>query len=388
MARLHLLVLLSCLLGACVSPGGPPTPREVRAASLTEVERLVMTGRHADALELSRKALLDVDSARDRAELHLLRARAHLGLDQDTSALSQLALAHAALPRSERDDELGRRILTVWGDLEVRMGRTASATRRYEEALAAGDVSPREADDLRYRLYVALRTTDPTRAEHWKRQVRLPSSTALAKVEAALTRRAPPTRVPPPVVAPAAPVPTSVLADVRPRSTWNAQPSRSNSDPMGTITTATVHHSVGWPDSLSRTVIADYVRELQRQHQEDNGWADIGYHFLVDPVGGVWEGRPLSIQGAHAGRNKSTGQNYNVGNVGICLLGDFRSSAVPAAQRTTLVRMLDALKRQHPGLRVKTHQEFVSTECPGGTLQSVVDLYRDGGASVATLALQ
>jgi len=381
------IVLLCTVLGACVTPGETRPRPGPRSASLTEVERLVVTGRHRDAITASREALPDAEAPRERAELHLLRARAHMGLDQDTSALSQLALAHAALPRDERDGALARRVLTTWGDLEARLGRAASATRRYERALEAGAPSTREADALRYRLFVVLRETDPAAAARWKGEVRVPSSTTLAKVEAALTRRAP-TPAPDPVAPPPAPRPSSILADVQPRSAWRARPTRTNADPMTPITTATVHHSVGLPEGTGRAAMADYVRELQRQHQEDNGWADLGYHFVIDPAGGVWQGRPLGLQGAHAGRDAASGRNHNVGNVGICLLGHFGRHAVPATQRTTLVRMLDALRRQYPGLRVKTHRELASTECPGRTLQSVVDHYRDGGSSLATLSRQ
>jgi hypothetical protein len=56
------------------------------------------------------------------------------------------------------------------------------------------------------------------------------------------------------------------------------------------------------------------VNEIRRWHVEDRGWADIGYHYLIDRDGTVIEGRPLSKVGAHA-------KGHNTGSVGIALFG-------------------------------------------------------------------
>ena len=47
------------------------------------------------------------------------------------------------------------------------------------------------------------------------------------------------------------------------------------------------------------------------------GWADVGYHYLVDKDGTIYEGRNIAIRGAHT-------QGHNTGSAGVCLLGDFR----------------------------------------------------------------
>ena len=68
-----------------------------------------------------------------------------------------------------------------------------------------------------------------------------------------------------------------------------------------------------------------------------NGWNDIGYNFLVDRFGQVYEGRYGGIErnviGAHA-------QGFNTGSVGVSVLGEYSSLAVSAQARDALERLL------------------------------------------------
>lgn len=67
------------------------------------------------------------------------------------------------------------------------------------------------------------------------------------------------------------------------------------------------------------------LHEVQRLHREDRQWADIGYHFLIDIDGTIYEGRDLAARGVHT-------RDHNTGSAGLCLLGDYRFVAPPAAQ--------------------------------------------------------
>jgi flagellar hook assembly protein FlgD len=79
------------------------------------------------------------------------------------------------------------------------------------------------------------------------------------------------------------------------------------------------------------------VRGIQIYHVRGNGWDDIGYNFLVDRYGQVFEGRFGGIErnviGAHA-------QGFNTGSVGVALLGNYDSIALSSAARSALVRLL------------------------------------------------
>ena len=52
-----------------------------------------------------------------------------------------------------------------------------------------------------------------------------------------------------------------------------------------------------------------------------NGWAGIGYHFVIRKDGTIERGRPLSVVGAHA-------QGDNLHTIGICMAGNFEKEYV------------------------------------------------------------
>ena len=82
--------------------------------------------------------------------------------------------------------------------------------------------------------------------------------------------------------------------------------------------------------AYSRAEAAAIVKGIQLFHVQGNGWNDIGYNFLVDRFGTIYEGRfggvDRNVVGAHA-------QGFNTGSVGIALLGNYEGvSPTPAAQ--------------------------------------------------------
>jgi len=140
---------------------------------------------------------------------------------------------------------------------------------------------------------------------------------------------------------------------------------------MGRVRRITVHHTANDTEWDTRPhVVARNIQKIQHYHQKENGWADIGYHFVVDRAGRVWEGRPVVHQGAHAG-----GSN-NRGNVGVVVLGDYTKRTVNSVQRASLENLLVRLRTHYriPPSRIYTHKEFGSqTACPGPALQRCVD---------------
>lgn len=152
---------------------------------------------------------------------------------------------------------------------------------------------------------------------------------------------------------------------VAPRSSWATAgfiPSRM--DRQSPIRRITVHHDGMPPVSLrTRADAASRIDQIRRLHQ-NQGWGDIGYHYVIDPLGSVWEGRPLSWQGAHVA-------NQNPGNIGVMCLGNFEAQSPTPAQLATLDAFLVVLMRQHR-VQVRsllTHQEMAPTACPGRSLQ-------------------
>jgi hypothetical protein len=166
------------------------------------------------------------------------------------------------------------------------------------------------------------------------------------------------------------------------RSQWGARAPRGNMTPLkGTWSRITVHHSAEGtsdPKGGSFEDSAETLRLIQKFHMDDPGhrWGDIGYHFLVDGAGRIFEGRELRWQGAHAGG--VDGAN-NFQNIGVCLLGDLeRRPPTPAALKSLQV-LLDHLRETYsvPRARVYPHSWFKDTRCPGPALTAWLKEYAD-----------
>lgn len=182
------------------------------------------------------------------------------------------------------------------------------------------------------------------------------------------------------VVARPGPAPSSPVAalSVLPRTSWKAAAAKTRSmKPMGPVHRITIHHSATACRDGRQTAAVAAIRSIQRYHQEEQGWGDIGYHFLIDPAGRVWTGRAVDWQGAHAGDDER-----NQGNLGICLLGNFMprdQGQPPAAQLAALDQLVKQLARRHevaPRQIVTHHELKPSTDCPGPYLQTAVERLR------------
>ncbi len=99
---------------------------------------------------------------------------------------------------------------------------------------------------------------------------------------------------------------------------------------------AIVHHTVN-SNAYSRAEAPAIVRGIETYHVLGNGWNDIGYNFLIDRYGQVYEGRGGGIDrnviGAHS-------EGFNTGSVGVALIGTYSSSGPTAAQQQALVDLL------------------------------------------------
>ncbi len=136
--------------------------------------------------------------------------------------------------------------------------------------------------------------------------------------------------------------------------------------------TGTIHHdaAVAAPNEPRAESLRRIASHYQA-HTKLNGWADIGYHYLITPLGEIVEGRPLDRVGAHVG-------GANTGNVGICLLGNFERHQ-PTDQQIRAAALLWAWLCQTLELQsadLKGHRDFNSTACPGTALYRRLDEIR------------
>lgn len=172
------------------------------------------------------------------------------------------------------------------------------------------------------------------------------------------------------------------------RAEWSAAPFKGVVKGLGSPERIVVHHAAGF---RAATLLEGkkQVKEIQKLHQgPKRNWSDIGYHFLIDAGGNLYQGRPFfagSIlndvprlaMGAHV-------LNQNSRKIGICLLGCFHPkdtgcNDIPTVAATDSLRhILQFLLNAYgvPASKIATHRDFLSTSCPGDTLFSLVDALR------------
>ncbi len=161
-----------------------------------------------------------------------------------------------------------------------------------------------------------------------------------------------------------------------------------------TVTHVIVHHTAG---SNALTDWAAEVRSIWYYHTASNGWDDVGYHWLIDPNGVIYEGRAGGdgVLGAHFScRNSNT--------AGIALLGTFSSVSPTEAALASLTRLTGEVAARwdiDPAAFVfhapsKLNLQTVSghrdgntgdtctvTECPGDRLYAYLPVLRTSLAS-------
>lgn len=174
----------------------------------------------------------------------------------------------------------------------------------------------------------------------------------------------------------AAPVPQPMASSVtaRSRSSWGATPATpARMKAMDGISRVTVHHE-GNPQpnyDNSPAQVASTLRGIQAQHRQRMGAGDIGYHYIVDRSGGIWQGRDSRYQGAHSSGN-------NAHNLGILVLGNFDIQQ-PTAQQISTTRALAYLLMKKNGLSksdLYVHSDLCSTRCPGNNMRNQVSVMR------------
>ncbi len=162
-----------------------------------------------------------------------------------------------------------------------------------------------------------------------------------------------------------------------------------------------VHHTVTTNDPADPAAV---MRSIYYYHAVTRGWGDIGYNYLVDHRGNVYEGR---YGGERAGQVAQGGHalQFNANTIGVALLGTFSAVQPTAAARAGLVSLLAAkgltfdiwpdravsLQGTSFPHSVLGHRDVLPghTECPGdvfyptldGLRQAVDARMRDVGAS-------
>ncbi len=129
------------------------------------------------------------------------------------------------------------------------------------------------------------------------------------------------------------------------------------------------------------------VQSIYRYHTTVRGWGDVGYHYLIDGEGRIYEGR-YTRRDQDSGGGKRAGsaatellvtgrhtRGANEGSIGIALLGSYGTRRVSEAARAALVELIvwvcdryrfDPRAQSSDGDSISAHRDWVpDTECPG-----------------------
>ena len=99
------------------------------------------------------------------------------------------------------------------------------------------------------------------------------------------------------------------------------------------------------------------AEEIRRWHVGDNGWRDIGYHYVIRRDGTLETGRDELAPGAHAA-------GHNIGSIGICLVGGKPDCNFTSAQWACLDALVKDLAKRYPDSEVIGHRDVSDKPCP------------------------
>jgi hypothetical protein len=170
------------------------------------------------------------------------------------------------------------------------------------------------------------------------------------------------------------------------RAGWGADERirRNSPEYSDTVKAAFVHHTVQ-SNSYSPSESAALIRADYLYHVRSRGWNDIGYNFLVDRYGRVFEGRyggiTRAVLGAHAG-------GFNTDTTGVALLGTFTTARPTAPMLAGLERLLawklDLTHVDPTGLTVLTSAGGANVRYPAGRRVVARTILGHGSTSYTT----
>lgn len=170
--------------------------------------------------------------------------------------------------------------------------------------------------------------------------------------------------------------------DVLTRAQWGADESIRRGNPSyGDVKAGFVHHTVN-SNTYRPEETAGMIRAIYAYHVKSRGWDDIGYNFIVDRFGRVWEGRHGGIDKPVIGAHTA---GYNSQSFAMSALGSYEATSVPAAVERAYARVYAwklGLHHVDPSgfswLRnngktlvtrsISGHRDAGSTACPGERL--------------------
>lgn len=105
------------------------------------------------------------------------------------------------------------------------------------------------------------------------------------------------------------------------------------------------------------------IDDIRRCHIQQNGWKDIGYHYVITLDGQIHPGRNEDDIGAHC-------KGHNANSIGVAYVGGLDADGKTpkdtrnAEQKTAMLRLFKSLKEKHPDAKIHSHCDFAAKACP------------------------
>ena len=138
-----------------------------------------------------------------------------------------------------------------------------------------------------------------------------------------------------------------------------------------TITKQIILHCSATPEGMDIR-----AKDIRKWHKQ-NGWEDIGYHYIIDLDGTIEKGRPENMVGAHC-----TGQNSN--SIGICYIGGCDKNMQPKntitdIQKQKLLDLVYLLLENYKLTidNVHCHNEYSNKACPSFSIKDFRRWYEE-----------
>ncbi|MFD3740028.1 N-acetylmuramoyl-L-alanine amidase [Streptomyces sp. NPDC058629] len=211
---------------------------------------------------------------------------------------------------------------------------------------------------------------------------------------------------------PPAPPSTAPQPTIVSRVAWKADESLNSESPdyLEKVKAVFVHHTAQ-TNSYSCADSAAIMRGLHTYHVKSNGWKDLGYNFVVDKCGTIFEGRKGGVDRAVMGAHT---YGFNRDTTGIAVIGMHTDTTAASAATTAVARVAAWKLGQYQGnpagtvqltagaaggnffgakfaagvaypfQQISGHRDGFNTQCPGGSLYGQLPTIRSQAAALVT----
>ena len=116
-----------------------------------------------------------------------------------------------------------------------------------------------------------------------------------------------------------------------------------------------IHHSA------TKDGTAKDFSAIKNYHENELGWLDIGYHWIIEIV----DGEPMTIKGRDESMNGAHTKGMNTKSIGVCVVGNYDKDNLPTVLYNELLELIADIRLRRGNLPLEQHNEYANKTCPG-----------------------